>query len=184
MTDSELQQLILACRKHESASQKKLYRHFYNYGMTICSRYAQNREEASEILNDGFVKIFTKLDKYSDHLSFKAWLSTIMVNTAIDAYRKRLSKPMTVDLVHAQHLQTSATAIGDLSAKELLKMVQSLPPSYRMAFSLHAIEGFTHVEIGQKLGISVGTSKSNLAKARVKLQALIHSVTEKKSKYG
>jgi len=184
MTDSELQQLILACRKNDPASQKKLYRHFYNYGMTICSRYAQNREEASEILNDGFVKIFTKMDKYSDHLSFKGWLSRVMVNTAIDAYRKKQSNPLTVDLVHAQHLQTSATALEDMSAKELLKMVQSLPPSYRMAFSLHAIEGFSHAEIGQKLGISIGTSKSNLAKARVKLQALIYSVNEKKSKYG
>jgi len=184
MTDSELQQLILACRKNNPASQKKLYRHFYSYGMTICSRYANNREEASEILNDGFVKVFTKIEKYSDHLSFKGWLAKIMVNTAIDAYRKKRSKPNTVDLVHAQHLQSAATVIEDMSAKELLKMVQSLPPSYQIAFSLHVVEGFTHVEISQKLGISVGTSKSNLAKARVKLQAMVQSVNEKKSKYG
>jgi len=184
MTEKDLQQLILACRKQDPASQQKIYRHFYNYGMTVCSRYAQNREEAKEILNDSFVKIFTKIDKYSAALSFKGWINKIFVNTAIDQYRKHRSKPQVVDLIHAQHVETAADAISQMSAKELLGLVQKLAPSYRMAFSLFVIEGYTHREIAAELGISEGTSKSNLAKARVKLKALMQSFNQIKRNYG
>ncbi len=184
MTENELHQLVLACRKMDAPSQKKIYRHFYNYGMTVCSRYASTTEEAREILNDGFVKVFTKIDKYSANRSFKAWINKILVNTSIDHYRKKKSEPKTIDLIHAQYVETSASAIEMLSAKDLLKMVQRLPPSYRIVFSLHAVEGFTHVEIAKKLGISEGTSKSNLAKARVKLKAMLHSSNEKRNYYG
>ncbi len=184
MTKSELQLLILACRKNDLSSQKRIYRHFYNYGMTICFRYAQNSEEAREILNDGFVKAFTKLDKYSPNLSFKAWFNKILVNTAIDHYRKKQSRPQTVDLVYAQHIETPAGILEELSTQDILKMIQQLSPAYRMVFSLHAVEGFSHKEIANKLGISLGTSKSNLAKARIKLKAMMQLLEEKKSKYG
>lgn len=184
MTDADLQQLIRNCRKYDPVSQKKIYRHFYNYGMTICYRYAKNTEEAREILNDGFVKAFMKLDKYTSGSSFKGWLSRILVNTAIDSYRKKQTRPQTVDLVYAQHVETSANALEQLTAKDLMKLVQQLAPSYRMAFNLHVVEGYTHPEIAEKLGISEGTSKSNLAKARVKLKAMLQSLDEKKSKYG
>lgn len=184
MTDTDLQQLIANCRKYDPVSQKKIYRHFYNYGMTICYRYAQNTEEAREILNDGFVKAFTKLDKYTQGSSFKGWLSRILVNTAIDSYRKKQSRPQTVDLIYAQHVETSASALDELTAKDVLNLVQQLAPSYRIAFNLHVVEGYTHPEIAKKLGISEGTSKSNLAKARVKLKAMLQLLDEKKSKYG
>ena len=184
MTKSELQQLILACRKNDLSSQKQIYRHFYNYGMTICFRYAQHSEEAREILNDGFVKALTKLDQYTPTLSFKAWLNKILVNTAIDHYRKKQSSPQTVDLIYAQHIETSAGILDELSTQDILKMVQQLSPAYRMVFSLYVVEGFKHKEIAQKLGISVGTSKSNLAKARIKLKAMMQLLDEKKSKYG
>ncbi len=184
MTKEALTELIKACKQNDPSSQKALYRHFYNYGMTICSRYAQNREEAKEIMNDGFVKIFTKLDQYNFSLSFKAWLNKIMVNTAIDHYRKYQSKPKTVDLIHAQHIETDHSILNNLSAKEIMALVQKLSPSYRMAFNLHVVEGYKHHEIAEKLGISSGTSKSNLAKARLKLKVMIQALNQKKTKYG
>lgn len=184
MTKQALTELIKACKKKDPQSQKTLYRHFYNYAMTICSRYARNREEAKEIMNDGFVKIFTKLDHYNFSLSFKAWLNRIMVNTSIDHYRKYQSAPRTVDLVYAQHVETDFSVIQKLSAADILKLVQRLSPSYRIAFNLFVIEGYKHDEIAKKLGISSGTSKSNLAKARLKLKMMIQALEDKKSKYG
>lgn len=184
MTRTKLQELLKSCKTGNRDSQKEVYGHFYNYGMTVCSRYARDREEAREILNDGFLKAFTALEKYDAQRSFKGWLNRILVNTAIDYFRKNRSKPQLIDLIHAQHVEVAATAIDQLSTAEILSLVQKLSPAYRMVFGLHAIEGFTHSEISEKLGISVGTSKSNLAKARVKLKAMIHSLENKKTKYG
>lgn len=184
MTKETLEQLIKACKRKDPESQEALYRHFYNYGMTICSRYARNREEAKEIMNDGFVKVLTKLDQYSFSLSFKAWLSRIMVNTAIDHYRKYQSTPRTVDLIHAKHIETELDVLAELSAKDILALVQKLSPAYRIAFNLFVVEGYKHEEIAKKLGISAGTSKSNLAKARLKLKAMIKVLEDKKTKYG
>jgi RNA polymerase sigma factor (sigma-70 family) len=184
MTNEALIALIKACKRKDPQGQKALYRHFYNYGMTICSRYARNREEAKEIMNDGFVKIFTKLDQYSYSLSFKAWVNKIMVNTSIDHYRKYQSIPKTVDLIHAQHIDTNQLVLENLAAADILNLVQHLSPSYRMAFNLFVVEGYKHEEIAEKLGISAGTSKSNLAKARLKLKVMIQALADKKSKYG
>lgn len=184
MNQEALTALIKACKKNDPKSQKALYRHFYNYGMTICSRYARDREEAKEIMNDGFVKIFTKLDQYSLAQSFKAWVSRIFVNTAIDHYRKYQSKPKTVDLIHAQHVEADNLILSHLSAGELLQLVQKLSPAYRVVFNLYVVEGFKHHEIAERLGISSGTSKSNLAKARLKLKTMIQLMENKKAKYG
>ena len=113
MNQPQLQALIEDCRKKDRQSQKQLYRQFFNYGMTICSRYAQHEEEAREILNDGFIKVFTKLDQYSPDRSFKGWLNRILVNTAIDYYRKRKHDPQVVELVHVQHHSSiGADALG------------------------------------------------------------------------
>ncbi|RMG80303.1 MAG: RNA polymerase sigma factor [Bacteroidetes bacterium] len=173
MTDEQLATLIKACRKQDRASQRELYRHFYNYGMTVCMRYAGTREEAKEILNDAFVKVFLKIDRYSPELSFKGWLNKILVNTAIDHFRKYQNVPQTVDLVHAQHYELEAEAIQNLSVEAILDLVKKLPPAYRVVFNLHAVEGFSHPEIAEKLGISVGASKSNLAKARLRLKSMM-----------
>lgn len=184
MTSTTLQKLLNSCKAGKRDSQKELYRHFYNYGMTICSRYARDREEAREILNDGFLKAFTHLEQYDASRSFKAWLNRILVNTCIDYFRKNRTNPQLVDLIHAQHVEVEPIVIQQLSAAEISNLVQKLSPGYRMVFNLHAVEGFKHTEIAEKLGITVGTSKSNLAKARVKLKAMIYSLDDKKSKYG
>ena len=184
MSTAELYNLIEACKKQDPSSQKRLYQHFYNYGMTVCSRYARDREEAKEIFNDGFYKIFSKIDQYDPGHSFKAWLNKIMVNTAIDHYRKHKTKPQLVDIVHAQHYESDSLALENISAKEILNLVQLLAPSYRMVFVLHVVEGYNHPEIADQLGISVGTSKSNLAKARTKLKAMLYKLDKKTNRYG
>ena len=143
---------------------------FYNYAMSICLRYSKDREEAVEIVNDGFVKMFTKLDRYKDNTSFKAWLRRILINASIDYYRKNEKHYHNVDISYAKYEYITEDALSKISEKEIIELIQELPPSYRVVFNLFVIEGFNHREIASKLGISVGTSKSNLAIARSKLK--------------
>jgi len=143
--------------------------------MGICLRYSRTREEAIEIVNDGYVKIFTKLDKYSKGLSFKGWMRRVMINSAIDYYRRNEKHYHSLDISHGQYEVAGETALDKLSEEEIIAAIQSLPPSYRMVFNLYVIEGFKHDEIANQLNISTGTSKSNLSIARSKLQKILIS---------
>ena len=138
--------------------------------MGICLRYSRSREEAIEVLNDGFFKIMTNLDKYSPELSFKGWLRRIMINTSIDHFRRNEKHYDSVDISYVKNEHLSPDVMGHLSEEVILKAIQELPPSYRMVFNLYCIEGYKHSEIAQKLNISEGTSKSNLNTARIKLK--------------
>ncbi len=140
--------------------------------MGICLRYSRTREEAVEIVNDGFMKIFKKLDKYSPGLSFKGWLRKVMINSAIDYYRRNEKHYHSLDISHGKY-ETSETILDKLSEQDIIEAIQRLPPSYRMVFNLYVIEGYKHEEIANQLNISVGTSKSNLAIARNKLQKIV-----------
>ena len=150
-----------------------MYREFYPYAIGICLRYSRTRDEATEILNDGFLKIFTKLDHYTKGLSFTGWLRKVMINCAIDYYRRNEKHYHALDISHVQYEAVSETALDALSAEEIIAAVQKLPPSYRMVFNLFVIEGYKHEEIANMVGISVGTSKSNLAVAREKLKKML-----------
>jgi len=150
--------------------------------MGICLRYSRTREEAVEIVNDGFIKIFTKLDRYSKGLSFKGWLRRIMINSAIDYFRRNEKHYNSLDISHGQYETANETILDQLAAEEIIAAIQRLPPSYRLVFNLFAIEGFKHEEIAHQLNISIGTSKSNLAIARIKLQKILLSEREKLSK--
>ena len=172
---SSIASLIKACRRHHSDSQKLLYTQFYNYAMSICMRYARNRDEAQEIVNDGFVKAFSRLEKIRDTATFKAWLGRIMVNASIDHFRKNERHYKGMDIVHLKEKTIAPDAISNLSEDEIMHMVQQLPPSYRIAFNLYVIEGYTHAEIAQELNISIGTSKSNLSKARMHLRRMLEA---------
>jgi RNA polymerase sigma-70 factor (ECF subfamily) len=134
--------------------------------MSIALRYAQNKEEAIEILNDGFLKIFQHITDFDTNRPFKSWLAKIMVNTAIDHLRSKKRISFTEDITQVYDLGMDDTAIDKLSYDELLVLVQSLPPAYRTVFNLYVIEGFQHQEIAEQLGVSEGTSKSNLFKAK------------------
>ncbi|RAW00977.1 RNA polymerase sigma factor [Pseudochryseolinea flava] len=159
--------LIEGCKKHDRENQRLLYQHHYAYAMSICLRYSRTREEAREILNDGFMKVFSKIDQYNPETSFQGWLRRIMINTAIDHYRKEEKHYQQVSIERAEYtFTTSASAVEDLSHAELMTMVQALSPAYRTVFNMYVIDGYTHREIGEILQISEGTSKSNLLKAR------------------
>ncbi|MEO1654493.1 MAG: RNA polymerase sigma factor, partial [Bacteroidota bacterium] len=139
--------------------------------------YATNKEEAEEVMNDGFLKIFTKLHLYDSRKPFQMWLRRIMINTSIDYYRRRNADVQHLDVNQALKVQAPSDTLEGISAQEILKLVQELPPAYRMVFNLYAIEGYKHEEIANKLGIHIGTSKSNLSKARKYLQRLLKNQT-------
>lgn len=175
----ELQSLIAACRKNNRHAQELLHREFYGFAMGIVRRYAKSREEAIEIVNDGFFKVLTSLDKYSEDLSFPGWVRKIMVNTSIDHFRKNEKHYNSIDISYSKDSSPDPDAISKLTEEEILLAISQLPASYRMVFSLHVIEGYSHEEISKALGISIGTSKSNLSVARTKLMKTLSS--EKKS---
>lgn len=161
------------CRRQDSESQRLLYRHFYNYALSICLRYAPSGDEAREVLNDAFVKVFNRIDRYTGTGQFKTWLSRVLVNTAIDRYRAQCRAGFTESLEAAASVSCPPSALDYLQHEELVRLVQQLPPSYRLVFNLHVVEGYTHEEIAEMLHIQTGTSKSNLVKAKEKLKHLI-----------
>ncbi|POY36932.1 sigma-70 family RNA polymerase sigma factor [Solitalea longa] len=173
MTDEQLSLLIEGCMRNDRQSQKMLYQAFYGFAMGICLRYATNRYEAAEVVNEGFFKLFTNIGRYDSSRSFKSWLSSIMHNASIDFYRANIKRNLTDDLESAPEIEVNATIEQKLAYDDLLAIVQKLPPAYRAVFNLYAIDGYSHEEIAQMLHISSGTSKSNLFKARAKLQKMI-----------
>ena len=138
--------------------------------MAICRRYALNDEDAADILSDGFMKVFTNIEKFDNTKPFKSWLGRIITNTAIDHYRMNLKFSGHEDVDTHENIGHMAAVYDQLAYKDLLALVQGLSPAYRTVFNLYAIDGYSHEEIAELLGISVGTSKSNLFKARQKLQ--------------
>ncbi len=173
MTEKELLMHLEGCRAGERTSQQRVYGHFYGYALTVCSRYASTNDEAKEVLNDAFFKIFTKIDHYNPDYPFKGWLHRVVVNTAIDRYRSRQNQPITEDISQAQSVEIETEVVENLTREEIFKMVQYLPPAYRTVFNLFVVDGFTHPEIAQKLNITEGASKSNLSKARMKLKKML-----------
>ncbi len=176
MTLEELEMLLEGCKNGNRLSQKRIYHNFYSLGMSVSMRYAQNQEEAQEICNDGFVKAFAKIGDCASVGSFKAWLRQIFVRSAIDYFRKyRQNKPMMDDLETASHVSTKSTAVEYLSNEEKMGLIQKLPPSYRVAFNLYAVEGYSTAEIAKLLEIAEGTVRANLVKARTKLKVMIEA---------
>lgn len=170
----DLSAVISGCKDGRSSAQKQLFESFYGYAMKICLRYGSNNGQAEEMINDVFLKVFKNIETYNEQHSFQAWFKTITVRTCIDYYRKYSSKVALVDVQDVPHLEyTNAEVMDQLSAEEILDLVQKLPPSYRTVFSLFVIDGYSHAEIAEMLGINEGTSRSNLVKARLKLQEWI-----------
>jgi RNA polymerase sigma factor (sigma-70 family) len=162
--------LIKDCQRGDPSAQRQLYKHFYAYGMNICLHYSKSRDEAQEILNDGFLKAFKKINSYQNKGSFKAWLRRILIHSAIDYFRKYHKQEAVLEIIHIREPSINNSGSHQLELDDVLKLVQQLPPAYRIVFNLHVVEGYTHWEIAQQLGITTGTSKSNLSKARMKLQ--------------
>lgn len=164
---------LSACMQKERWAQECLYKDFYPIMMPLCQRYATNKEDALDIMHEGFIKVFKHIGKYQMGTSLNAWIKRIMINTAIDFYRKSVRR-RTEDLDKAYSVSSSdPNAINFLSAEEIIVCLQDLSPSYRAIFNLYIMEGYSHKEIAEQLKISESTSRSNLVKARGKLKALL-----------
>ncbi len=164
---------ISACIRKERWAQQKLYEDNYSKMMGVCLRYANNQEDALDILHEGFIKVFKHISKYQPGTSLQAWIRRIMVNTAIDFYRKAIRR-RTEDIDQAFQLSSSdPDAISQCTEQEILKAVQTLSPAYRTVFNLYVIEGYSHREVAEQLDITESTSRSNLVKARSKLKEIL-----------
>ena len=178
-----LHNIINGCIQNNQRDQKYLYEKYYAYCLKTVFRYIYRYDKAVDVVNDGFVKVFRNFCKFefrdTENLEMilMGWMRMIMVNTAIDHLRKNNFLPEIGDISESIWLHEDKSQGSDhaLMYKELVKEIKKLPPSYRTVFNLYVIDGFTHQEIANQLGISVGTSKSNLSKARVLLQKILKS---------
>jgi RNA polymerase sigma factor (sigma-70 family) len=179
-SNDEIEIILRGCRLNERAAQKELYSRYYRYAMSIALRYSSNNDNAVEMTNDAFLKIYRDLKKFVPRhnntvSSFKAWFKQVIIYTCIDHLRKYRKKEMTVsvDPLEAVIEDTWENAEAILRHKEIIYCLQQLSPAYKTVFNLFAIEGFSHAEIAGRLNISEGASKSNFHKARKNLQALL-----------
>lgn len=173
--------LINGCIEGNRRMQEELYRRFSPRMYAVCLRYAGNTEEAEDILQEGFIKIFKKLDSFRNEGSFEGWIRRIFVNTAIEHFRrKRYLQPVTEkeeNTLEGNYL----SVLDNLAERDIMELVQQLSPGYRTVFNMYVVEGYTHKEIGDMLGISEGTSKSQLSRAKVILQDMVRKFVEKES---
>lgn len=165
--------LVEGCKKGDPLYQRALYQRFYKLMYGVCLRYTDNRDDAEDILQDGFVKVFKNLNSFQGKGSFEGWVRRIMVHTSIEHYRRN-SRYFMVDVNDAYDLETDSDVVSSLSREEILSLIRKLPVGYRTVFNLYAVEGYSHREIGEMLGISEGTSKSQLSRAKKILQEKIH----------
>ncbi|MBL7724272.1 MAG: RNA polymerase sigma factor [Chitinophagaceae bacterium] len=181
ITDSDL---INGCMEGDRRMQEELYRRFSPRMYAVCLRYAGNAEEAEDILQEGFIKVFKKLDSFRSEGSFEGWVRRIFVNTAIEHFRrKRYLMPVTEK--EENTIEGKFTSVLDeLGAKDIMALVQELSPGYRTVFNMYVVEGYTHKEIADMLGISEGTSKSQLSRAKVILQDMVRIYIDKQRGVG
>lgn len=170
-------QLIEGCRKGERLAQKQLYETYSRKMMGVCLRYVNDRETARDLLQDGFAKVFTSMDSYSGAGSFEGWMRKIFVNCALEYLRKSDVLCESTDLDNtAELVQSDSSVISNMSAAELMKLVQELPAGFRTVFNLFAIEGYSHKEISDMLNITESTSRSQFTRAKQMLQKRINAL--------
>lgn len=179
-TVQDLDELIKGCKKNRPDCQRKLYDRLSGKMFGVCLQYAKDYTEAEDILQDGFIKVFTKIDQFDFKGSFEGWVRRIVVNCALERFRKHNLLYPVSDIGDYDYKISTEDVMGEISSQELLKLIQELTPQYKMVFNLYAIEGYSHQEIGDMLGISVGTSKSNLSRARVILQDKVKALYSEK----
>ena len=171
MTETFDIQLINSCKKGDRAAQRVLYDRLAPRMFPVCIRYVGDRALAEDILQDGFVTLFTKLDNYKGDGSFEGWARRIFVTTALMYLRKKDALKMSDDLEAARGLKTeTASQVQNIGYNELMSLIMTLPPGFRTVFNMYAIEGFSHKEISEMLGISETTSRTQLSRARIWLQ--------------
>lgn len=180
-----LKKIVDGCKKGREDQQKILFEKYYGLFMSICLRYTNSEHEAKDLIHEGFIKIFTKIKEYNGEGSFEGWMKRIIVNNAIDYCRKKSSsKEMlvhdTVQFENQSEEEEDSSYIKGIEQSEILRAVQGLSESYRAVFNLYVMEEYSHKEIAEKLGISVGASKSNLAKAKRNLRKALQNLIDKR----
>ena len=168
-----LEQLIKNCIKQDAKAQSQLYKQYASKLFSVCLKYSNNYAEAEDNLHDAFITVFSKIDQYKNKGSFEGWLKRIAINTALQRYRENVG---VFDIVNEGNIKDVSVDINDdVSLEFLLKIIQELPDRYRLIFNLYVLDGYSHVEISELINISVGTSKSNLARARLILKDKIEN---------
>ena len=162
--------------------QEELYNRFAPKMYAVCLRYSNNADDAQDLLQEGFIKIFKNLDRFRAEGSFEGWIRRVFVNTSIEHYRRKVNLTSTSEREDALIEDGSWNALDKLAEKDIIKLVQELSPGYRTVFNLYAIEGYSHKEVGGLLGISEGTSKSQLARAKGILQKKVEQFLDEKRK--
>lgn len=172
---SDLDEILEGCRRSNRSSQYQLFSRFYNYAMSVAYRYVSNTEAAEEVTNDAFFKVFTKIHLFEprDEGGFRAWLRRIVINTAIDRLRSSINAPATQEWRADMDSPMESGIVEQLTEEQIFSLLDQLSPAYRAVFNLFVVDGFSHEEIADTLGISIGTSKSNLARARSRLKTLL-----------
>jgi RNA polymerase sigma factor (sigma-70 family) len=174
--------LIRGCLSGDSRMQEALYKRFAAKMYAVCLRYSNNADDAQDLLQEGFIKIFKNLDRFRAEGSFEGWVRRVFVNTSIEHYRKKVNLTSTSEREEALIEDGSVNALDKLAEKDIIALVQDLSPGYRAVFNMYAIEGYSHKEIGSILGISEGTSKSQLARAKGILQKKVTEFLDEKRK--
>jgi len=177
--------LVEGCVKGDRRCQQRIYEKLYGKMMGLCLRYASDNDEAKDVLQDGFIKVFANIKNYSGNGSFEGWVRRIVVNTAIDSFRKNRSSSLVVDSDYIDRIKDESAeevdeeVMANIEVKRVLEEVKNLSPAYKMVFNLYVIEGYSHKEIAEQLGISIGTSKSNLSKAKINLKKAFKAILAK-----
>jgi RNA polymerase sigma factor (sigma-70 family) len=167
--------IISGCRKGDRKAQEQLYRNYYRAMMTICLRYTRNDEDAVEVLNNGFLKVFKNIQRYdSSQARLYTWIRTIVVNSCLDFIRQKQKLESVSELNEDVELHIAPEVLSKIKTAELLQQVRKLTPATQAVFNLYVIEGYNHKEVAELLGISEGTSKWHLSEARKNLQQLIN----------
>ncbi len=173
-TDLDQQKdIIKGCVKGETEAQGALFKKHSKMLFGVCLRYTKDHSAAEDVLHEGFIKIFLNIASYKNKGSFEGWMRRIMVNTALERYRKNFQMYPVSDVTELESKMNTNIIVSELSAQELLVLIKDLPPAYKMVFNLYAIDGYSHKEVGEILNISIGTSKSNLSRARKILQSKV-----------
>lgn len=166
--------IIQGCRKGHRPAQEKLYRNFYRSMVSLCLRYTKNEEDAVEVLNNGFLKVFRNIQRYDPgQASLYTWIRTIVIHSCIDFIKVKQKTGPTQELGEAADVHIPAEVVSRMHARELLALVRQLPPATQAVFNLYVTEGYQHSEIAELLGITAGTSKWHLSEARKNLQKMI-----------
>jgi RNA polymerase sigma-70 factor (ECF subfamily) len=180
-TDDDLRRLVEGCLRQDRRSQQRVYEMFFGKMLAVCMRYERDRDSAMDLVQEGFIKLFANMGKYKFDGSFEGWVRRIFVNNAIDSFRRKKHEFLVTEEDHVlarlsqeeDEIRVMEEEPEELNPQDVLKAMQQLTPAYRMVFNLYVMENYQHKDIADMLGINIGTSKSNLAKARINIRKIL-----------